>query len=63
MADLWKGHWISVESTKKGQKFACSVCRKIAYYPQPTRSKDWVKHCGYRYCPNCSADMRGVNNG
>lgn len=54
-----KGQWEEVDKTSKGQKFVCSECHKIAYFPQPTRDKSWMKQCPYMLCPNCGADMRG----
>lgn len=55
------GEWIEEEKRPKGMRFICSECAKIAYFPQPTRDKKWVKRCGYKYCPNCGAimDMKG----
>ena len=58
VAEVKHGEWLTTENdTEKGQKFTCSVCKKIAYYPQPTRDKSWVKHCGYTRCPYCGAKM------
>ena len=60
--EVKRGEWSQVETTHRGQKFRCSVCKGVAYYPQPTRDKKWSKHCGYDFCPNCGAVMRGSNN-
>lgn len=59
VVEVRHGRWIEADSTRKGQKFVCSVCKGVSYYPQPTRSKNWVKHCGYSYCPHCIAKMDG----
>jgi hypothetical protein len=59
VVEVRHGEWIEADSTRKGQKFVCSVCKGVSYYPQPTRSKNWVKHCGYSYCPHCIAKMDG----
>ena len=57
-AEVKHGEWLTPQKdTIRGQKFTCSVCGKIAYYPQPTRNKNWIKHCGYEYCPHCGAKM------
>ena len=54
-----EGAWIEENKLEKSAKFVCSVCEKVAYYPQPTRDKDWQKHCPYKYCPNCGAQIKG----
>lgn len=60
VAEVKHGEWLTPQNdTIRGQKFTCSVCGKIAYYPQPTRLKNWVKHCSYEYCPHCGAKMDG----
>lgn len=53
------GRWQEVGGTPKGQMFHCSICHKVAYFPQPTRDKTWKKQCPYTYCPNCGAKMDG----
>ena len=53
------GRWGEVGGTPKGQMFHCSICHKVAYFPQPTRDKTWKKQCPYTYCPNCGAKMDG----
>lgn len=58
VVEVEHGEWKTTENdTVRGQKFLCSVCKKIAYFPQPTRDKSWVKHCGYTRCPYCGAKM------
>ena len=58
--EVKQGKWLEKENdTVRGQKFLCSLCKKVAYFPQPTRDKKWVKHCGYSCCPNCGAKMDG----
>lgn len=59
VVEVLYGYWIEADSTRKGQKFVCSVCKGVSYYPQPTRDKKWVKHCGYSHCPHCLAKMDG----
>ena len=64
VAKVRPGKWLTTQNdTIRGQKFTCSICGKIAYFPQPTRSKNWVKHCGYEYCPHCGARMDGKDSG
>ena len=57
------GRWQEVGGTPKGQMFHCSICHKVAYFPQPTRDKTWKKQCPYTYCPNCGAKMDGEESG
>ena len=54
-----KGEWIEDNPRKKSMMWRCSVCGRIAYYPTIGERKSYKKHCGYNYCPNCGADMRG----
>ena len=63
VVEVRHGEWISAEGTSKGQKFICSICKGVSYYPQPTRDKKWVKHCGYSHCPHCLAKMDGKGEG
>ena len=35
-------------------EYRCSVCGEYVDYESST--------CGYNYCPNCGADMRGNND-
>lgn len=52
------GEWEEENTRTRSMKFKCSVCGKIAYYPQNHHSAD-PKRCGYAYCPNCGARMDG----
>lgn len=54
-----KGEWIEDNSRERSMMWRCSVCGKIAYYPTIGKRKNYKKHCGYNFCPNCGADMRG----
>lgn len=54
-----EAQWIEENRRPKGAAFYCSRCSKVAYYPQPTRLREWEKHCPYKFCPNCGASMRG----
>ena len=54
-----KGEWIEDNSREKSMMWRCSVCGRIAYYPTIGERKNYKKHCGYNFCPNCGADMRG----
>ena len=54
-----RGEWIEDNSREKSMMWRCSVCGRIAYYPTIGKRKSYKKHCGYNYCPNCGADMRG----
>lgn len=42
-------------STPRSWIFVCSKCGDRAYFPVP---KYFPKGCGYKFCPNCGADMR-----
>lgn len=57
-----KGEWIEDNPREKSMMWRCSVCGRIAYYPIIGERKSYKKHCGYNFCPNCGADMRGDNN-
>ena len=56
-----KGEWISLEDCANAGVY-CSVCHKKVY-------KEDYAWCNRKnklrsdFCPNCGADMRGVNNG
>lgn len=52
------GHWEEENTRTHSMQFKCSVCGRIAYYPQNHHSTE-PKRCGYAYCPHCGADMRG----
>lgn len=54
-----KGEWIEDNSREKSMMWRCSACGQIAYYPTIGKRKGFKKHCGYNFCPNCGADMRG----
>mgnify|MGYP003302370324 CR=1 FL=1 len=51
------GEWKEANTLKKSSQFICTACGGTAYFPQPTRLKDWEKHCPYKYCPHCGAKM------
>ena len=52
------GHWVEENTRTHSMQFKCSVCGRIAYYPQNHHSTE-PKRCGYAYCPNCGARMDG----
>ena len=54
-----RGEWIEDNSREKSMMWRCSVCGRIAYYPTIGPRKSYKKHCGYNFCPNCGAEMRG----
>lgn len=54
-----RGEWREENPREKSMMWRCSVCGRIAYYPTIGERKNYKKHCGYNYCPNCGADMRG----
>lgn len=43
-------------STPRSWIFVCSKCGDRAYFPVP---KYFPKGCGYKFCPNCGAEMEG----
>lgn len=51
------GKWLPENKRPKSWTFYCSVCYRIAYYPQNHHSDTMPKRCGYAFCPNCGADM------
>ena len=53
------GEWLEENKRPKSEIFICTNCGGTAYFPQPTRDKEWRKHCPYKYCPNCGAKMDG----
>lgn len=56
-----RGHWLPENKRKKSMMFICSVCGETAYYPQPTRTRDAEKRCGYKFCPHCGIMMEDDN--
>ena len=59
VAEVKHGEWLEENKRPKSEIFICTNCGGTAYFPQPTRLKDWEKHCPYKYCPNCGAKMDG----
>ena len=57
-----RGHWVEDNKRPRSSQFRCSVCGDLAYFVQPTRDESWQKCCPYKYCPNCGASMKGLNN-
>ena len=53
-----KGEWIEDNPREKSMMWRCSVCGRIAYYPTIGERKNYKKHCGYNFCPNCGAEMQ-----
>lgn len=52
-----RGEWREENPREKSMMWRCSVCGRIAYYPTIGERKNYKKHCGYNFCPNCGAKM------
>lgn len=48
------GWWKKANKRPKSYIYRCSVCGKEAYF--------CGVGCGYKYCPNCGAEMESDNN-
>lgn len=56
-----KGKWMEENTRSASYIFKCSCCGKNAYFVHGKgRGRNCEnRYCGYDYCPNCGADMRG----
>lgn len=54
-AERKKGKWIHIPTSRKSEKWRCSVCGGRAYYPHRNNSEP---SCAYELCPYYGADMR-----
>ena len=56
-----KGHWVGANIRSASYMFECSECGGIAYFVHgKCRGRNLEnRYCGYNFCPNCGADMRG----
>lgn len=59
-----KGKWMGENTRSASYIFKCSCCGKNAYFVHGKgRGRNCEnRYCGYDYCPNCGADMRGDND-
>ena len=55
------GRWLE-EGNSCSYIFHCSVCGGVAYFVHGKgRGRNMERRfCGYRYCPNCGAVMKGA---
>lgn len=55
------GEWIRENYVERGcYNYSCSACKEMV----GTWNGDYMdKYGGYKFCPNCGANMRGRNNG
>lgn len=57
-----RGEWYKPkEYPRDSYRYICSNCQDVAYYVTGNngkKQKEDKPKCGYRYCPNCGADMR-----
>ena len=51
------GEWLEENKRPKSHTFIGTNCGGMAYFPQPTRDREWRKLCPYKYCPHCGAKM------
>ena len=54
--------WLNDNRRPKSQRFICSECSEVAYYPQNHHSRDKERIIPYRFCPWCGAKMDGERN-
>ena len=61
IAERKKGKWMGENTRSASYIFKCSCCGKNAYFVHGKgRGRNCEnRYCGYDYCPNCGADMRG----
>ena len=52
-----KGKWLDDNTRPMSERFICSECLRIAYYPQFHKEKGKVRKCLYQFCPNCQMPM------
>lgn len=57
------GRWYKPQGyPRDSYRFICDNCHDVAYFVTGNngkKNKSDNPKCGYRYCPNCGADMRG----
>lgn len=50
--------WIHVRTSDCSNKWQCSVCGGVAYFPFMGSKKHYImKPCDYKYCPWCGIKM------
>lgn len=57
-----RGEWYKPkEYPRDSYRYICSNCQNVAYYVTGNngkKQKEDKPKCGYRYCPNCGAEMQ-----
>ena len=52
-----KGKWLDDNNRPMSERFICSKCNDIAYYPQFHKKTGTIRKCLYVFCPNCGKPM------